>query len=64
MVSYRVQAPEEPDEGIRIECEAHGEGKTFEIGYRKVAFHCDECGIEIEVKIGDTEDWRELTELC
>lgn len=63
-MTYRVEAPEEPDAGIRVACEAHNGSETFEPGYRTVAFHCDGCGIEVEVHLEDTEEWRELTELC
>lgn len=64
MATYRVEHPEEFGQGVRVECEEHGESETFEPGRRKAAFHCDACGIEISVHLEDTEDWRELTEMC
>lgn len=64
MTSYRVVPPDGPEDGIRVECEAHGESQTFQPGYRTVAFHCSECDIEVGIRIEDTEDWRELTEMC
>lgn len=64
MASYRVVAPDGPDEGIRIECEAHGKSETFEPGYRKVAFHCSACEREVGIQLEDTKEWRELTEMC
>lgn len=64
MASYRVVDAGPPDAGIRITCEDHGESEQFKPGYRAVAFHCDECGIEVEVTLADTEDWRDLAEMC
>lgn len=64
MTSYRVVPPEGPEDGIRVECEVHGESETYEPGYRTVAFHCAECDVEVGIRIEDTEDWRELTEWC
>lgn len=64
MTSYRIEAPEGLDEGIRIVCVDHGESERFEPGYRKVALHCDNCGIEVGIELQDTEDWRDLGEMC
>lgn len=64
MTSYRVETPEEVGEGIRIVCEAHGESTAFEPGYRKVAFHCSECDLEVGITLEDLEDWRDLGEMC
>lgn len=64
MASYRVVGPEAADEGIHVTCEDHGESERFQPGYRTVAFHCDACGIEVEVTLADTEDWRDLAERC
>ena len=61
MASYRLDGPEPPDTGIRITCEDHSETVRFQPGYRQVAFHCDECGVE--VTLSDTDDWRDLAGL-
>lgn len=64
MPSYRVVAPEEPDKGIRAECETHGVAEEYRPADQKVDFFCADCGIEVAIRLHNTEDWRELTELC
>lgn len=64
MATYRVEAPDGLEEGIRITCEEHGHSERFQPGYRKVAFHCDGCGIEVGIDLQNTEDWRDLGEMC
>lgn len=64
MVSYRVHTPDGVDEGVTVECEAHGEEETFPPGHRKVAFQCPACETEVGIEIGGAGDWRALTERC
>lgn len=64
MPSYRVVVPADGAGGIHIECEAHGTQEEFQPGYRKVAVYCSECGLEVGLHLEDTEDWRELGEMC
>lgn len=43
-------------------CEEQGESERFQSGYRKVAYHCDSCGIEVGNNLQDTEAWRYVGE--
>jgi len=64
MSNYTVEVPDGEERGIRIECDDHGESAEFQPGYRKVAFHCEGCGLEIEVDLHDLSEWRDLGEMC
>jgi uncharacterized protein (DUF983 family) len=64
MTNYTVTVPEGEERGLRVECDEHGEAEEFQPGYRTVAFHCDQCGYEIEVSLHDLHDWRDLQEMC
>lgn len=64
MTTYEIKRPDGPERGIRVACPDHGEAKEFQPGYRRVAFYCPECGIEIEVQLHDTHDWRDWGERC
>lgn len=64
MPTYDVEIPEGPERGIRVTCEEHGESEEFQPGRRKVAFHCEQCGYELELSLHDLLDWRDLQEMC
>lgn len=64
MTSYRLETPDEPDEGIRIVCEEHDESETFQRGHRKVTFYCVGCDVELGITLENLEDWRDLQEMC
>lgn len=64
MTGYTVTVPEGQERGIRIECETHGESEEFQAGYRRVTFHCEGCGRELELTLHDPGDWRDLGEMC
>lgn len=64
MATYRVLTPESVDDGITVECDAHGESETFAPGHRTVAFRCSGCGTELGIEIGTAGEWRALTERC
>lgn len=64
MTDYTVEVPDGTERGIRIECDEHGESEEFQPGYRTVAFHCDGCGLEIQIDVRDLYDWRDLGEMC
>jgi uncharacterized protein (DUF983 family) len=64
MSTYTVDVPNGTERGIRIECDDHGEYEEFQPGYRRVTFHCEGCGREIELELTDLSEWRDLGELC
>ncbi|WP_135363027.1 hypothetical protein [Halosimplex halophilum] len=63
MPSYSVELPEGEEQGIRIECDEHGEWTELPADRRSGAFYCEGCGRELEVGL-NTEDWRDLAEMC
>lgn len=62
--TYTVEVPSGSERGIRVTCDEHGESDEFQPGYRKVAFHCEACGYEIEIGLSDLHDWRDMREMC
>jgi len=64
MTEYAVTVFDDDERGIRVKCEGHGEAQEFQPGYRTVTFHCDGCGYELELTLHDTNDWRDLGEMC
>lgn len=64
MPSYSVDLLDGPERGIRVACEEHGAREEFPPGRRKVAFHCDDCGYELEVALHDLLEWRDMGEMC
>lgn len=64
MTAYTITVPEGEERGIRVRCDEHGEAEEFQPGYRKVAFHCGECGYELELALHDLLEWRDMGEMC
>lgn len=64
MTMYEIKQPDGLERGIRVRCPEHGEEEEFQPGYQRVAFYCSGCGIEIEVGLYDTHDWRDWGERC
>lgn len=68
MLEYTVEVPEGTAEGeeygVRVRCEEHGASETFQPGFRRVAFHCEDCGYEVEVAVHDLLEWRDMGEMC
>jgi uncharacterized protein (DUF983 family) len=64
MPEYSITVPEGGERGIRVTCDVHGESTEFQPGYRRVAFHCEQCGHELEVALHDLLEWRDMGEMC
>ncbi|WP_254761821.1 hypothetical protein [Natrinema marinum] len=64
MTTYTVEVPDGNERGMRIVCDEHGDAEEFQPGYRTVAFHCEGCGVELEVTLHDLREWRDLGEMC
>lgn len=64
MSPYQVERPDGPERGIQIACTEHDEREEFHPGHRRVVFYCPDCGVEVEVSLHDTFDWRDLGERC
>lgn len=64
MHRYSVTFSEGQERGIRVECTEHGESEEFQPGFRRVTFHCEACGYEVEVGLHVTHEWRALAEMC
>ncbi|MDG5778383.1 hypothetical protein VB773_04015 [Haloarculaceae archaeon H-GB2-1] len=64
MSNYEVSVPTGDERGITVQCVEHGESTEFQPGYRRVRFHCDGCGVEVELDVRAADDWRDLGEMC
>lgn len=61
---YEIERPDGPERGILVTCTAHGESQEFQPAERRVAFHCPDCAMEVEVSLHDMLEWRDLQERC
>lgn len=64
MATDTVEVPDGQERGIYVGCDEHGESEAFQPGYRKVTFHCEGCGYEVEIGLRDVHDWRDMGEMC
>lgn len=64
VANYTVTVPDGEERGIQVACDDHDEAEEFQPGYRTVAFHCSQCGYELEVTLHELDDWRDLGEMC
>lgn len=64
MVTYEVEGPDGPEDGIRVACPEHHVAERYPPGRRRVAFHCPDCGFELEVSLHDALDSRPWGEWC
>ena len=64
MPGYTVTLPEQAERGIRVTCTDHDHTEEFSPAQRTVAFHCPDCGYEIELTVHDLHEWRDLHEMC
>jgi len=52
MAGYELTVPERLGE-IRVACTEHDTSRTFPRSRRTVAFHCQDCGREVEITLHD-----------
>lgn len=64
MPEYTIDVQDGPVHGIQVTCTEHGEREEFPAHYRTIVFSCSECGVEMEVNVRDTDDWRAWDERC
>jgi uncharacterized protein (DUF983 family) len=64
MKPFEIQRPDGPERGILVRCSEHGEQEEYRPGYQRVAFYCPGCGIELDVRLHDADDWRDWGERC
>lgn len=64
MLRYTVTAPDSDERGIRVGGDEHAEVKEFQPEYPTVAFCCDRCGYEVEIRLHDLHDWQAMREMC
>lgn len=64
MTTLTVELPDEAERGIRVTCATHDSTEEFQPGFRRVAFHCEQCGHELELTLHDLLEWRDLGERC